>query len=386
MVFNAAWITTFNTMPTTGSPTMILMNDFRAEPEALQQQQIAAAERVLRSGWYVLGNEVKTFEATWAERCGVGFAVGVGNGMDAIEIGLRAIGIGAGDEVITTPMTAFATVLAVIRAGATPVLADIDPETALLDPLSVERCLSSRTKAVLLVHLYGQVKAMPQWVALCADKGIHLLEDCAQAHLASWQGNVAGSFGTWGAYSFYPTKNLGAVGDGGALVTDTAVIAQQAQMLRNYGQSQRYQHPELGLNSRLDELQAALLSVRLGWLEEFTARRRQIAHAYYSGIENPSIQLLAQPLSKESHVHHLFVIRCDQRERLSTYLTENGVSNLSHYPIPIHHQQPCQDIQRDPQGLPQAETHAVQCLSLPCHPQMSDRDIAHVIEVINDFK
>ncbi len=386
MVFNAAWITTSNTMLTTGSPTMILMNDFRAEPEALQQQQIAAAERVLRSGWYVLGNEVKTFEATWAERCGVGFAVGVGNGMDAIEIGLRAIGIGAGDEVITTPMTAFATVLAVLRAGATPVLADIDPETALLDPLSVERCLSSRTKAVLLVHLYGQVKAMPQWVALCADKGIHLLEDCAQAHLASWQGNVAGSFGTWGAYSFYPTKNLGAVGDGGALVTNTAAIAQQAQILRNYGQSQRYQHPELGLNSRLDELQAALLSVRLTWLESFTARRQQIAHAYYTGIQNPNIQLLAPPLSKENHVHHLFVIRCEQRERLSAYLTEQGVSNLSHYPIPIQHQPPCQNIQRDPQGLPQAETHAAQCLSIPCHPQMSDRDVAQVIEVINDFK
>ncbi|WP_242033755.1 MULTISPECIES: DegT/DnrJ/EryC1/StrS family aminotransferase [Cyanophyceae] len=373
-------------MLTTGSPTMILMNDFRAEPEALQQQQIAAAERVLRSGWYVLGNEVKTFEATWAERCGVGFAVGVGNGMDAIEIGLRAIGIGAGDEVITTPMTAFATVLAVIRAGATPVLADIDPETALLDPLSVERCLSSRTKAVLLVHLYGQVKAMPQWVALCADKGIHLLEDCAQAHLASWQGKVAGSFGTWGAYSFYPTKNLGAVGDGGALVTNTDAIAQQAQILRNYGQSQRYQHPELGLNSRLDELQAALLSVRLCWLEEFTARRRQIAHAYYTGIQNSNIQLLAPPLSKENHVHHLFVICCEQRKRLSAYLTEQGVSNLSHYPIPIQHQSPCQDIQRDPQGLSQAETHAAQCLSIPCHPQMSDRDVAQVIEVINDFK
>ncbi|UBF24684.1 DegT/DnrJ/EryC1/StrS family aminotransferase [Kovacikia minuta CCNUW1] len=365
---------------------MIGMNDFRAEPEALRQQEFAALERVLRSGWYVLGQELKTFETSWAQRCGVGFTVGVGNGMDAIEIGLRAIGIGSGDEVITTPMTAFATVLAVIRAGATPVLADIDPETALLDPLSVERCLSSRTKAVLLVHLYGQMREMTGWMALCAGRGIHLLEDCAQAHLASVSGKVAGSFGTWGAYSFYPTKNLGAIGDGGALVTHVAAIAQQAQILRNYGQTERYHHPELGLNSRLDELQAALLSVRLTWLEEFTARRQQIAQAYYAGIKNPHILLLAQPAAAENHVYHLFVIRCQQRQRLSAYLTEKGIANLSHYPIPIHRQPPCQNVRCDPNGLVQAEVHAAQCLSIPCHPQMSDRDVAYVIEVMNEYK
>jgi dTDP-4-amino-4,6-dideoxygalactose transaminase len=365
---------------------MILMNDFRAEPAELQQQELAAVERVLRSGWYILGNEVKAFESAWAERCGSGFAIAVGNGMDALEIGLRALKIGAGDEVITTPMTAFATVLAILRAGATPVLADIDLETALLDPDSVERCLSPRTRAVLLVHLYGQVRQMERWTELCVRAGIHLLEDCAQSHLASWNGRGAGNFGTWGAYSFYPTKNLGALGDGGALVTQEAGIAGQAQILRNYGQNQRYHHPELGLNSRLDELQAALLLTRLDWLEQFTTRRQQIAHAYLDGIANPHLQLLAPPIAPENHVYHLFVLRCQERDRLSTYLTEKGIANLSHYPIPVHQQPPCRDLQRDPRGLEAAKFHAAHCLSIPCHPQMSDRDIEQVIEVLNGYR
>jgi dTDP-4-amino-4,6-dideoxygalactose transaminase len=365
---------------------MILMNDFRAEPIELQQQELAAVERVLQSGWYVLGSEVKDFEAAWAERCGIDFAIAVGNGMDALEIGLRAFKIGAGDEVITTPMTAFATVLAILRAGATPVLAEIDPETALLDPASVERCLSPRTKAVLLVHLYGQVRQMERWTDLCARAGISLLEDCAQSHLACWNGKVAGSFGIWGGYSFYPTKNLGALGDGGALVTNQVEVAQQAQTLRNYGQSQRYYHPELGLNSRLDELQAALLLTRLSWLEQFTIRRQQIARAYLDGIVNPRLQLLAPPIAPENHVYHLFVLRCPERDRLSAYLTEQGIVNLSHYPIPVHQQPPCRDLQHDPKGLEVAESHAAHCLSIPCHPQMSDRDVEQVIEVLNDYR
>jgi dTDP-4-amino-4,6-dideoxygalactose transaminase len=375
-----------NTTPTIGNSLKVLMNDFQAEPEMLRQQELAAVERVLRSGWYVLGNEVKNFESAWAKSCGTPFAVGVANGMDAIEIGLRALGIGPGDQVITTPMTAFATVLAVLRAGATPVLADIDPETGLIDPQSVERCLSPQTKALLLVHLYGQVKGMEQWLNLCINADIHLLEDCAQAHFASWNGKTAGSFGTWGAYSFYPTKNLGAIGDAGAMVTQSEEIAHQAQVLRNYGQDRRYSHPELGLNSRLDEIQAALLSTRLTWLPEFTNRRQQIAQSYFAGINNSQIQLMAQPTSPENHVYHLFVIRCHQRDRLSTYLTEQGISNLSHYPIPVHHQPPCKEVRTDPNGLTNAEAYAAQCLSIPCHPQMSDRDVNRVIEVLNDYQ
>jgi len=365
---------------------MIQMNDFKAEPEELVRKELEAVERVLRSGWFILGNEVNDFESSWAARCKAKHAVGVGNGMDAIEIGLRALGIGSGDEVITTPMTAFATVLAIIRAGATPVLADIDPETALLDPDSVERCISSRTRALLLVHLYGQVRNMERWTTLCKKAGIQLLEDCAQSHLAASRGKVAGTFGAWGAYSFYPTKNLGAVGDGGAIVTDSGEIADKARVLRNYGQAQRYLHPELGLNSRLDELQAAILSARLAWLDAYTRRRREIAGAYFGGIRNPRVHTMAQPLETENHVYHLFVVRCEERDRLAAHLQAKGIASLIHYPVPVHHQKPCTGTKIDPQGLKHAEQHAAQCLSIPCHPQMSDNDVSTVTEAINAFK
>lgn len=364
---------------------MILLNDFKAEPVALRTAELKAAERVLNSGWYVLGDEVRAFEKAWAGRCGTTRAVGVGNGMDAIEIGLRVLDIGPGDEVITTSMTAFATVLAILRTGATPVLADMVPRTALLDPESVERCITPQTRAVVLVHLYGQIRGMERWIELCKRHGIALLEDCAQAHLAEWNGQVAGSFGSVGAYSFYPTKNLGAIGDGGALVSSDDVLMDRAEVLRNYGQSVRYEHPEPGLNSRLDELQAALLLVRLDWLDRFTRRRQEIAASYQAGLDNPLIKLLQPPGHPENHVYHLFVVSCEQRERLSGFLGENGVATLIHYPVPVHHQPPCRDVRRDPQGLAVSEQHAGECLSIPCHPQMSDADVAHVIEVLNDF-
>lgn len=365
---------------------MILMNDFKAEPEHLRVAELAALDRVLHSGWYVLGNEVKAFEGAWAERCGVAHAVGVGNGMDAIEIGLRALGIGEGDEVITTPMTAFATVLAILRAQAIPVLADIDPNTALLDPASVERCISSRTKAILLVHLYGHVHEMERWITLCGKHGISLVEDCAQAHLAQWNGKVAGSFGQCGAYSFYPTKNLGALGDAGALVSNDNEVAQRAMVLRNYGQNVRYHHPEAGLNSRLDEIQAALLLVRLKYLDEFTERRRHIAQTYRRGITNQRVRLLAEPTQAASHVYHLFVVICEERDKLAQHLKNSGVETYVHYPVPVHAQLPCVELRRDPEGLSVAELHARICLSIPCHPQMSDVDIAKVIEAINAYQ
>jgi dTDP-4-amino-4,6-dideoxygalactose transaminase len=365
---------------------MILMNDFKAEPEALIQAELTAMERVVRSGWYVLGNENKAFEAAWAERCGVSHAVGVGNGMDAIEIGLRALNIGQGDEVITTPMTAFATVLAILRAGATPVLADIDAETALLDIESVKRCITPRTKAVLLVHLYGQVRNMAQWEACCNENEIALLEDCAQSHLAQLNGKVAGSFGAFGAYSFYPTKNLGALGDGGALVSNDTQLAEKSAVLRNYGQSARYHHPEFGLNSRLDELQAAILLARLDWLQEFTQRRKEIAARFHTEIVNSKVTLLAKPQEPDAHVYHLFVILCEQRNALQKHLTDSGIQSLIHYPIPIHHQERCKGMLHDPKGLSNTEFHAKTCLSLPCHPQMTDQDIADVIAAVNSFK
>jgi len=365
---------------------MILMNDFKAEPPELREAMLGAVRRVLESGWYVLGNEVAAFEKQWASACGVAHGVGVGNGMDAIEIALRALDIGPGDEVITTPMTAFATVLAILRAGATPVLADIDPQTALLSVESAERCITPRTKAVVLVHLYGQVRNMDAWVAWCGKRGITLVEDCAQAHLATWHGKVAGSFGAAGAYSFYPTKNLGAPGDAGMLVSDAGALAQRAGRLRNYGQSVRYQHPELGMNSRLDEIQAAMLSERLKWLPEFTLRRRQIADAYHAGIRNPLVRPLASPEQPLAHVYHLFVVTCERRDELQAHLQQHQVQSLIHYPVPIHKQEPCSAIACDPQGLAHSERHAAICLSLPCHPQMTDNDIAMVISAVNSFQ
>lgn len=365
---------------------MILMNDFKAEPPELREAMLDAARRVLESGWYVLGKEVIAFEQQWADACSVSRAVGVGNGMDAIEIALRALDIGPGDEVITTPMTAFATVLAILRAGATPVLADIDPQTALLLMESAERCVTPKTKALLLVHLYGQVRGMDAWVAFCDKHGIALVEDCAQAHLATWQGKVAGSFGVAGAYSFYPTKNLGAPGDAGALVTNDAGIAERAGRLRNYGQSVRYHHPELGMNSRLDEIHAAMLGERLKWLLEFTERRQQIAKAYMNGIDTPSVRKLAPPEELSAHVYHLFVVTCDRRDALQAHLQERGVQSLIHYPVPMHKQEPCHNVARDPQGLRNSESHAATCLSLPCHPQMSDDDMNAVIAAVNSFR
>lgn len=365
---------------------MILMNDFKAEPAELREAMFAAVRRVLESGWYVLGEEVSTFEKRWASICGVGFGVGVGNGMDAIELALRGLDIGPGDEVITTPMTAFATVLAILRAGAMPVLADIEPGTALLSLDSVKRCLGPKTKAVVLVHLYGQARQLDVWQAFCNENGIHLIEDCAQSHLAACKTKVAGSFGVAGCYSFYPTKNLGAPGDAGMFVTEDEALAERVSRLRNYGQSVRYHHPELGMNSRLDELQAAILGERLDWLERFTTRRQEVASAYFDGIRNSKIELLEKPIERSNHVYHLFVVKSAERERLSQHLQAAGIASLAHYPVPIHKQVPCKNLKRDPRGLLNAEAHADSCLSIPCHPQMSADDVLKVIDNMNSYK
>jgi dTDP-4-amino-4,6-dideoxygalactose transaminase len=365
---------------------VIVMNDFRAEAAATREETLAAVSRVLESGWYILGKEVEAFEREWARVSGVGHAIGVGNGMDAIEIGLRVLGIGPGDEVITTPMTAFASVLAIIRAGATPVLADIDPQTAMLSMESVAACITKRTRGVVLVHLYGQIRDVPAWKAFCDERGIHLIEDCAQAHLATWKGKGAGTFGPVGAFSFYPTKNLGAIGDAGALVTNDDELAAHASRLRNYGQSVRYHHPELGMNSRLDELQAAILTVRLTWLREWTERRQAIGQQYFAGMKNEQVRLLAAPVERGAHVYHLFVVTCDTRDALANHLKDRGVQTLIHYPVPIHHQESCRGITVSPKGLRNSETHAATCLSLPCHPQMTDADVATVIEGVNAFR
>ncbi|API60631.1 pyridoxal-5'-phosphate-dependent protein [Tardibacter chloracetimidivorans] len=364
---------------------MILMNDFKAEPAEIRTAMTDAAARVFASGWYVLGQEVKAFEERWAETCGTPHCIGVGNGMDAIELVLRALEIGDGDEVITTSMTAFATTLAIMRAGAIPVLADIEPDSGLLAIESARRCVSPRTRAIVLVHLYGQVRDMDGWEDLCREHAIELIEDCAQSHLSCWDGVTAGAFGTAGTYSFYPTKNLGAIGDGGAVVTHRSHLAERISQLRNYGQSERYKHPFVGMNSRLDELQAAILSERLRWLPSFTDRRRAIAQRYDNEIDNPEITLLAPPQQALAHSYHLYVVLCERRDALAAHLLERGIQTHAHYPVPVHLQQPCLDLQRDRAGLECSERHAATCLSIPCHPQLGDENVDRVIEALNGF-
>lgn len=361
------------------------MNNFGAEPEELVNSELEACRRVIRSGWWILGEEVAAFEREWAQRSQARHAIGCGNGMDAIEIGLRASGIGAGDEVITTPMTAFATVLAIFRAGAIPVLADIASDTAMLCSESVARCISPRTKAILLVHLYGQAGPANELLALATDRGIHLVEDCAQSHGAAIDGRSVGTFGSFAAWSFYPTKNLGAIGDGGAVTTDSPDIAEKARALRNYGQTTRYAHPTLGLNSRLDELQAAILRERLRYLDTWTSRRKQIARRYSEEFRSDTVTPMSTPAHPAQHVYHLFVVRTTRRNELQRYLRDRQIDSLIHYPVPIHLQAPCRGCARDPMGLTRAENHAESCLSLPCHPGMTDTQVDGVIDAINKF-
>lgn len=365
---------------------MILMNDFKREEESLINAQLAGAERVLRSGWYVLGNEVSEFENEWSAWVGATHTVGVGNGMDALEIGIRSLGIGVGDEIITTPMTAFATVLSILRSGATPVLADIDPNTGILDAYSVESCITARTKAVMVVHLYGQSAPLDRFSLLAKSHGIALIEDCAQSHGAKWDGKPCGTWGAFGGWSFYPTKNLGAIGDGGALTTETQEIAAKSRRLRNYGQSIRYFHPEIGLNSRLDEIQAAFLRERLKYLSSWTERRREIATQFASSIDNSMVSVLPLPPQKERHVHHLFVVTSPVRDALQAHLKNDGIDSLCHYPVPVHHQDCCREIRIAPGGLAHAEHHAKTCLSIPCHPALTAAEIERIIDSVNRFK
>lgn len=365
--------------------TPVAANDFRREPEELLLAELAAAERVLRSGWWILGAEVEGFEQQWARHCAAPHAVGVANGLDAIEIGLRALGVGPGDEVITTPVTAYATTLAIQRCGAVPVFADIEPGTGCLSADSVATCISASTRAVLPVHLYGRAADLDGLAAVCDSHGLALVEDCAQAHGALHRGRPVGSIGRCAAWSFYPTKNLGAIGDAGALTTADAELARTARCLRNYGQSDRYHHDLPGLNSRLDELQAALLQVRLPWLKAWTNRRMEIAARYRQGIEHPLLKPLAEPNDPASHVHHLEVMRTPHRQWVQAQLAERGVMTLVHYPLPCTQQKALSDHRIAPGGIPHALEHCRTCFSLPIHPFLDDEEISRVIEACNQL-
>lgn len=341
----------------------------------------AAVNRVLASGWYILGPEVAAFEREFAAASGAADAVGVGNGTDAIALILRGLGIGAGDEVITTPLSAAYTALAVMMVGARPVFADIDPQRITIDPVCVERAITPHTKAILPVHLYGQPADMAALTDIATRHGLPIVEDACQAHLATCDGQPVGTIGVAGAFSFYPTKNLGALGDGGAIVTNDGAFAARLKRLRNGGQADRYHHIDAGINSRLDEMQAAILRARLPYLREWTARRRQLACDYRRELASAPVAL--PPEFDAGHVYHLFVVRTARRAELQAHLAARGIETLVHYPVPIP-QQPALAGER-PADCPAAARACNEVLSLPLHPGLTDTDVAEVAASLQAF-
>ncbi len=344
---------------------------------AYKEEIDAAIERVLASGWYILGQEVETFEREFADYCGVDYGVGVGNGTDAIDIALQACGVGAGDEVITVANTAVATVAAIEQSGATPVLVDIDPTTFTIDPGLVEEAITPDTKAIVPVHLYGRPAEIAAILSIANNKGLFVVEDCAQAHGALYEGKRVGAWGDIAAFSFYPTKNLGAIGDGGMVVTNEPDLAERARMLRQYGWRDRNNSEAVGVNSRLDELQAAILRVKLGHLDDENSRRRDLAGAY--GRELPTEQVtLPTETGRGRHVYHLYVIQTPGRDSLKTFLESRGVGTQVHYPIPIHLQAAYHGRLGERGMLPVTESTCGKILSLPMHPHL-DREHVQVV-------
>ena len=327
----------------------------------------AAIARVVERGWFVLGPELEAFERAFADATGAAHAVGVGTGTDALALALRAIGIGPGDEVITAPLSAAYSALAIMMTGARPVFADVDPDRLTLDPAAAAAAVTPRTRAIMPVHLYGQPADMPAIAAVASRHGLAIVEDCCQAHLATCGGRPVGSFGTAAAYSFYPTKNLGALGDGGAITVNDAALAARLRRLRNGGQTDRYHHAEFGVNSRLDEMQAAILRARLGWLPAWTATRRQLAAEYRTALAGAD--LVVPPELDAGHVYHLFPVLSDRREAVRERLKERGVETLIHYPVPIPRQPALAGEQ--PRQCPIADRVCDQVFSLPLHQGMS---------------
>jgi len=339
----------------------------------------AAIERVVARGWFVLGPELEAFEAEFAAASGAAHAVGVGTGTDAIALALRAIGVGPGDEVITSPLSAAYSALAIMMTGARPVFADIDPDRLTLDPAAAEAAITTRTKAIVPVHLYGQPADMPALVAIAQRHRLSVVEDCCQAHLATCAGRPVGSFGLAAAYSFYPTKNLGALGDGGAITVADADLASRLKRLRNGGQVDRYHHQEFGVNSRLDEMQAAILRARLRWLPEWTARRRTLAGRYRAALRGTGVTVPAE--HDRGHVYHLFPVLSRQRAALRAHLSALGIETLIHYPTPIPHQPAL--ASEAPADCPVADRVCEHVLSLPLHPGLAPQAIDEVAAALH---
>jgi dTDP-4-amino-4,6-dideoxygalactose transaminase len=360
--------------------------DFGAHLAPIRAEIDAALARVLDSGWFILGPEVEAFERELAAAVGAPQAIAVGNGTDAIELALSSLDVGPGDEVVTSPLTAAFTALAVVSVGARPVFADVDPETLNVSPEAVARAITPRTKALLPVHLYGHPADLDPILALGRERGIPVLEDACQAVGALYKGRAVGTLDGLGALSFYPTKNLGALGDGGAVLVSDRERAERLRKLRNGGQSDRYRHVLMGRNSRLDEMQAAVLRVGLKHLHDWTERRRALAEIYRRELEGAPVRLLReQPYARS--VYHLFVLRHPRRDALTAALKEQGVGTLVHYPIPLHLQPAFAALGGRPGDLPVAEQAAAEVFSLPFYPELSDvqaRSVAAAVRTASE--
>jgi len=346
----------------------------------------SAISGVLQAGRYILGPEVASFEQSFARWNDRNHAIGVGNGTDALEIALRTLEIGPGDAVVTTSMSAVATAVAIRRAGAVPVFADIDPVHGLIAPASIEHACERtelRVRAIVPVHLYGRCADMDSICEIAQRRNLSIIEDCAQAHGASWNGRLAGTFGVMAAFSFYPTKNLGAIGDGGAILTNDEQLGERARLLREYGWKRRYVSELDGGNSRLDELQAAILRVKLSRLTSDNANRRRIAAIYRELITNPKVEVYRG--CDAGHVYHQFVVHAEDRRGLQTRLANEGIGSLIHYPAAIHEQPVFAQAQSAPVSLANTERWSRTVLSLPMFPQMMDEQAVRVAEVINGW-
>lgn len=351
--------------------------------ERYQEEFEAAALRVLRSGWYILGSELEAFENNYARYIGTRYCAGCGNGLDALSLACRAIGISEGDEVIVQGNTFIASAMGISAAGGKPVFVEPD-EYYQLDPAQIEPHITGRTKAVMVVHLYGQTASMDEIKAICDKHGLKIIEDCAQSHGAYAGGKKSGSIGDIGCFSFYPSKNLGCFGDGGAVVTDNEEYYERIRQLRNYGSRVRYYNEELGVNSRLDEMQAALLSVRLSHLEELNAERKAAAAFYDERIRNPKVMT---PVCRNGadHVYHQYVIRCRERDALAEHLRSRGVDTIIHYPIPPHLSKAYAFLGIKEGSLPITEEYADTVLSIPMYNGITREEQQTVIEAINEF-
>lgn len=365
---------------------MIPFLDLKAINAQYRDELIAASTRVIESGWYIGGTELEDYENSFAKYCGTKYAIGVANGLDALILTLRAwkeLGkLKDGDEVIVPSNTYIASILAITANDLTPVLVEPNIDSFNIDPTKIEAAVTDKTKAILPVHLYGQLADMPAIMNIAKCHNLLVLEDSAQAHGASVDGKKAGNWGDASGFSFYPGKNLGALGDAGAITTNDEELANTLRALRNYGSHEKYKNLYQGVNSRLDEIQAAMLNVKLPYLDKEIAHRRKVAQAYLQGIKNSEI-ILPAVLDESAHVWHVFVIRCKQREELQKYLAANGVQTLIHYPIPPHKQQAYEKWNN--QSYPISENIHAEVLSLPIGPTITKEEIQKVIKIVNSF-